>query len=485
MPTYDHHFKATFNQLHGVDFVDFDTVKLKVKAQESMTHYTELCNGIVELIRTAGDYSETDFNNRWDDLIETAQNKLKTTFDSEPTFQAMPEKLSQYWQILYVIDDAALMSFGLFRWRENFLAMVKFEKDLKEKIVELTAKWRALLGETEAVASPQKAAVDFMIKSLDNSIKSVALFKEDVDGLLASFGTAMTDMEKNKPTIRQWWGKQGTELFDSVKGLIAAFIGPGGRVAAEVLGNFAQNKLKKKIADAQESRAAYLAAVKEYREKMVRQGAILSMFQSNRDAVEKYRTENNIETLKSGLNESNTILDKWIESSSSIRISTPDCGENTKLVVAEIRRLQQAMFEKCEAADLAFRTDFVGLFEGTLKPETIEKLVNEMQIKAYADMQANGLDVRRLDEPLLLQGTIESEVEEMAKGLTEPEGFTDELKVIWLSDKNEFVAIVMNHLQSLTRDYLNQFMKEVAELKEAARQLSENVDRQDLKNQLS
>jgi methionine synthase I (cobalamin-dependent) len=485
MPTYDHHFNATFNQLHSVDFITYNTVPLKVIAQQSMNHYTGLCDRIIELVRTAGDYSEVDFNNRWDDYIEEAEEKLKSSFESGPEFKDMPENIAAYWQLLCVIDNNVLTSFGLFRWRENFHSMVRFEKDLNARVAELTAKWAALLGETGGVVSPQKEAVDFMIKALDQSIRDVALFREDVDRFLVACNTQVDELRKANSAVGDMIKKGTKEIFETAAKAVAESMGMGGKVIVGLIAGFLEKGVKKRIETAQDNRAKYLSAVEQLRSNMVRQGAILLMFQSNRDAVTEYREKQNIDDLKKMTAESDATLDKWIETTGSVRLSTPDCAANTKLIVAELRRMQQAMLERCIAADNLFRERFVGLFEGNLKLETIETLVNELAIKTHADNLANGLDFRKLGEPLLLQGTIDDAVDEMADRLSEPDDLTDEFRVIYLSSRREFLDVLRAYFGGVVRELVNALIKEAEALQEASRQLPEVTDRNDLKRLIS
>ncbi len=488
MANYDFRYNLVVGHLGNILNADADQkqlVDLMKKAGATRQHYTELCDGLIVLIKAAPDHTKESFHDNWDELIDRARAKLKATFDEEPRIQSLPSPLKEYWGRAYLIEDQVLESFQLFSWRFNFFNMIIFEKEMQKIVAELTAKWRAILSQIEGPVSTQKTAVGIMIKAIESSISEVEGYRAHVDRMLGEVKSKMDQIEKDQPSGSDFLiAKKNAAIAALVAAGTAAIHFSSGAISA-ILTSMGVNYVNRTLAKAQENRATFVAALQDYRAKLVQQGGVLGMFKSNRDIVSKYCEDQNLDKMTQFEKLSTSILEKWVADSGTIIIATPEISANAKLVAAEIDVLQKAMLARCKAVDLAFQTDFLGLFVGPLKPETIETLVNEFALKTLVDAGVYGLDVRQLDQVPLLQGVIDEAVHDMAESLAEPQDMTDEYRVIWLAQKQQFVEYLNGYLRDFKQNYLDAFIKEAATTKETVLQLAEKVDRSELKGQIT
>lgn len=486
MPNYVFRRDEICSQLEGIAFAKFDILPLAKKAGEAQQIYASLCDNLINLIKASADHTDESFTHAWDDQMDAAQAQLKSVFDRAPTIQSLPEELRVYWHRVYTQDDAVLISFGLFAWRANFLKLVTFDKDLRTMVIELTAKWTELQTQTEGLVRPEKQAIDIMVKAVNEAIRDVATVRESVQRHLSDAQTQMEKLNKDKPTAAELLKAKAAAGLSAAVTVITSFIGVGTAVVGEMFKSAATNYLKRSMEQAAGKRAIVDAAINEYKAKMLSQGTVLNMFSSNRARVIKYREQQNIDVINRLITESDSILQKWIEKNGSLGVSSPGCRRNAELFAAEVSGWQQKLLDKCKATDLDFRTQFVGLFADTLAPKTIETLTNEVMMKEYLDSQTYGVNVGSLaQEPMLLKGVIETAASKIAESLSDPDGLDEELKVIWLSQKQVFRDYVAEYLRTFTRETLDKFIAEYTAIQEQAKSLPTSTNRDQLKKQLS
>jgi hypothetical protein len=420
---------------------------------------------LMDLIALIDQASATNMktDEKWLARITTAKQALATRFGDAVKDMMLNPGLQLFWGKALQDENAFIASLSTVSTPRVVDQLNAHQAGLGKVIAELADKWRFLLSaDSEIFSREQKVIVE-----IDGIIKEAMLaatpFKQQVLDVTEILEKTIRD---NAAWIAA--GMKVLEKIDKIPKGTAEVL----KVLIKYMGTPLM-KFKSIISDHERN-------VRSFQELLsLEKGTVLATFVKNREETEKYTSENNLKKAGEWNEEAKASFEKWVSGLPSDKQRTDGAVIRDK-ILASVKKV----WDQTRQFDENFRSEFEGLFLGTLLGEKIELLLKE---RKFAEIM-QGLNSQNLLSGLDSMEDVvrnsQEEIEEKALAAyneIHPDVSDDERKLILLQKEE-----VRKLIQSVVENEIRVLLPVIAEVREKfkADTIRQDFSRDELKRQL-
>lgn len=359
----------------------------------------------------------------WAKTIKAARVELNYLFGESTKDLMLPPAAQLWWYQAYREENDFLAQLeGLFV-PKFVMDLHRYLNDLQTLITELDQKWSGLIGAKGPIDTAEKeaiAAAERVLAEVLNAYESRLL-------------NAMDEVLKAKEKLVDWSARMGAKIEQNRAAQLAATGAKAGwegiKKGIEILTGVefpqeAENAAKTGAValdhatrQLQVANAAYLERVAVYRYTLAREGSVLQMFKANREQVQLYLRNNNIELARQWRSAAAEFIRKWADGR-----ATPQMKADATLFANEIVVAVDEIGQRADALDRNFQDKFAGMFVGPLSGICLEAITQEAAQKVYIDrIKALGGDAKLANPARQLSAAMDAQIEKAVTAVALPD----------------------------------------------------------------